>query len=60
MRKGTKRKDTTKKEDAESPEKENRPDSTIATAPIRAKRVKASKPDSVPEYFEDKRNLVID
>lgn len=57
MRKGTKRK-ASKNEDAKFAEKENRKESTTATAATRAKRVKASKPDSQPEYFQDKRNLV--
>lgn len=35
-----------------SPAKESKKTTT------RAKRVKASKPQSEPEYFEDKRNLV--
>ncbi|XP_022133379.1 uncharacterized protein LOC111005966 [Momordica charantia] len=56
MRKGTKRK-ASKNEDAKFAEKENRKESTTATAATRAKRVKASKPDSQPEYFQDKRNL---
>lgn len=57
MRKGTKRK-VTKNEEADFPEKENRKESISGTAATRAKRVKASKPHSVPEYLEDKRNLV--
>ena len=40
-------------------ENENRKEYTSRTAPTRAKRVEASKPLSVPEYFQDKRNLVI-
>ncbi|XP_011658000.1 protein HEAT INTOLERANT 4 [Cucumis sativus] len=38
-------------------ENENRKEYTSRTAPTRAKRVEASKPLSVPEYFQDKRNL---
>ncbi|CAK9320634.1 unnamed protein product [Citrullus colocynthis] len=56
MWKRTKRK-VTKNEEADFPEKENRKESISGTAATRAKRVKASKPHSVPEYFEDKRNL---
>lgn len=64
MRKGAKRK-TKHAEDS-------KPDSELATAtdssqenqnkttkpPPKAKRLKTSKPQSEPEYFEDKRNLV--
>lgn len=51
MRKTAKRK-AGKKEES-SPVKD--PKKTTTTG---AKRVKASKPESEPEYFEDKRNLV--
>ncbi|KAG2711762.1 hypothetical protein I3760_04G091700 [Carya illinoinensis] len=54
MRKGAKRKASQREEakpSQESPQKSKKATST------RAKRVKASKPDSEPEYFEDKRNL---
>lgn len=37
---------------------ENESQNQITKAPPKAKRVKTSKPQSEPEYFEDKRNLV--
>ncbi|KAK4585332.1 hypothetical protein RGQ29_022840 [Quercus rubra] len=52
MRKGAKRK-ASQKEEAK-PEAQQQ-ESKKATS--RAKRVKASKPETEPEYFEDKRNL---
>ena len=51
MRKGTKRKAARKEEDKPA---EPKPDK----APSRAKRTKLPKPESEPEYFEDKRNMV--
>lgn len=55
MRKGAKRKATQKEEAAKSTEDNNRKE---ATKPARrAKRVKAAKPETEPEFFEDKRNL---
>jgi hypothetical protein len=54
MRKGAKRK-ASQKEEAK-PAQENHQESKKATS--QAKRVKASKPETEPEYFEDKRNLV--
>ncbi|GMY11264.1 protein HEAT INTOLERANT 4-like [Fagus crenata] len=53
MRKGAKRK-ASQKEEAK-PAQENHQESKKATS--QAKRVKASKPETEPEYFEDKRNL---
>ncbi|XP_022136810.1 uncharacterized protein LOC111008415 [Momordica charantia] len=50
MRKGTKRKTARKEED--KPVEPKRKE-----APSRAKRAKLPKPESEPEYFEDKRNL---
>lgn len=50
MRRASKRK-ATKKGEAKSSEEHQR-------APSRAKRVKASKPKSEPEFFPDQRNLV--
>lgn len=63
MRKGAKRKRVQKDKEEEvvkassSSQDNHKQEST--KAPTRAKRVKASKPQSEPEYFEDKRNLVI-
>ncbi|PON37493.1 myosin-H heavy protein [Parasponia andersonii] len=51
MRTGRKRK-ATQKDEAKVNLKESK-----KTTTTRAKRVKASKPESDPEYFEDKRNL---
>lgn len=51
MRTGRKRK-ATQKDEAKVNLKESK-----KTTTSRAKRVKASKPESEPEYFEDKRNL---
>ena len=56
MRKGAKRKASQAKEAETAQEKQQ--ESKKATS--RAKRVKASVPESEPEYFEDKRNLVYD
>lgn len=53
MRKGAKRK-ASQKEEAK-PALGNHQESKKATS--QAKRVKASKPETEPEYFEDKRNL---
>ncbi|KAI4345188.1 hypothetical protein L6164_012335 [Bauhinia variegata] len=53
MRKGTKRK-TTQNEEAK-PAQENKKQTSKTAS--RAKRVKVSKPETKPEYFEDKRNL---
>ncbi|KAE7998173.1 hypothetical protein FH972_002744 [Carpinus fangiana] len=53
MRKGAKRKASQAKEAETAQEKQQ--ESKKATS--RAKRVKASVPESEPEYFEDKRNL---
>ncbi|KAJ7956898.1 ATP/GTP binding protein [Quillaja saponaria] len=53
MRKGTKRKANQNNE--AKPAEENRKESSKTTT--RPKRVKASKPASEPEFFEDKRNL---
>lgn len=53
MRKGAKRK-ASQKEEAK-PAQGNHQESKKATS--QAKRVKASKPETEPEYFEDKRNL---
>jgi len=53
MRKGTKRKAKQQQEAKQDAAEENN------TKPQpRAKRAKTSKPQSEPEYFEDKRNLV--
>ncbi|TKY60345.1 hypothetical protein E2542_SST17443 [Spatholobus suberectus] len=52
MRKGTKRK-TKQEQEA----KHDAPEENKTKAPPRAKRAKTSKPQSEPEYFEDKRNL---
>ncbi|XP_022985027.1 protein HEAT INTOLERANT 4-like [Cucurbita maxima] len=49
MRKGTKRKTTQKEED--------KPAESKPVEPSRSKRTKVSKPESEPQYFEDKRNL---
>lgn len=49
MRKGTKRKTKQQQEAKQDAAEDNKP---------RAKRAKTSKPQSEPEYFEDKRNLV--
>ncbi|XP_062098175.1 protein HEAT INTOLERANT 4-like [Humulus lupulus] len=51
MTKGTKRRTASQKDEAVDNHKESKKTST------RAKAVKASKPESEPEYFEDKRNL---
>lgn len=51
MRKGTKRKATRKEEDKPAEPKPEK-------SPPRAKRTKLPKPESEPEYFEDKRNMV--
>jgi hypothetical protein len=56
MRKGAKRKASQRKEADTAQDKQQ--ESKKATS--RAKRVKASVPESEPEYFEDKRNLVYD
>ncbi|KAF7834227.1 protein HEAT INTOLERANT 4-like [Senna tora] len=53
MRKGAKKR-TRRDEEAKPVEDNNKQSSKAAS---RAKRVKASKPESEPEYFEDKRNL---
>ncbi|XP_062148334.1 protein HEAT INTOLERANT 4 [Alnus glutinosa] len=53
MRKGAKRKASQRKEADTAQDKQQ--ESKKATS--RAKRVKASVPESEPEYFEDKRNL---
>ncbi|KAL0547161.1 hypothetical protein IC582_017089 [Cucumis melo] len=50
MRKGTKRKATRKEEDKPAEPKPEK-------SPPRAKRTKLPKPESEPEYFEDKRNM---
>lgn len=55
MRKGAKRK-ASQKEEAKPQAQQQ--ESKKATS--QAKRVKASKPETEPEYFEDKRNLVVD
>nr|KYP67575.1 Myosin-H heavy chain [Cajanus cajan] len=59
MRKGTKRK--TKQEQQPKHDAENNsttePQPQPQPQPPRAKRAKTSKPQSEPEYFEDKRNL---
>lgn len=65
MRKGAKRK-TAKHTEEPKPDVEEAPTVTASQeneiqptkAPSRAKRQKTSKPQSEPEYFEDKRNLV--
>lgn len=57
MKKGAKRKASQRKE-AEIAQDKQQEESKKATS--RAKRVKASVPESEPEYFEDKRNLVYD
>ncbi|KAG7015350.1 hypothetical protein SDJN02_22985 [Cucurbita argyrosperma subsp. argyrosperma] len=49
MRKGTKRKTTQKEED--------KPAEPKPVEPSRSKRTKVPKPESEPQYFEDKRNL---
>lgn len=54
MKKGAKKR-TRQDEEANTAE-DNGKQSSKTTS--RAKRVKASKPESDPEYFEDKRNLV--
>ncbi|XP_059432329.1 protein HEAT INTOLERANT 4-like [Corylus avellana] len=54
MKKGAKRKASQKKE-SETAQDKQQEESKKATS--RAKRVKASVPESEPEYFEDKRNL---
>ncbi|XP_041003695.1 protein HEAT INTOLERANT 4 [Juglans microcarpa x Juglans regia] len=54
MRKGAKRK-ASQKEGAKPERESHREESKKTTS--RAKRVKASKPESEPEYIEDKRNL---
>lgn len=56
MRKGAKRKTSHKEETNSAQDNNNHKDSKKAIT--RAKRVKASKPQTEPEYFEDKRNLV--
>lgn len=68
MRKGTKRK--TKHTEEPKPDAAAATETATATAseenknkateaaPSRPKRAKTSKPQSEPEYFEDKRNLV--
>lgn len=56
MRKGAKRKASQKKEAETAQDKHQEP----KKATSRAKRVKTSVPESEPEYFEDKRNLVYD
>ncbi|XP_015890961.3 protein HEAT INTOLERANT 4 [Ziziphus jujuba] len=55
MRKGAKRKTSHKEETNSAQDNNNHKDSKKAIT--RAKRVKASKPQTEPEYFEDKRNL---
>ncbi|XP_061344421.1 protein HEAT INTOLERANT 4-like [Gastrolobium bilobum] len=55
MRKGAKRK--TKHEEEPKPDAATASQENKDQPPSRAKRVKASKPESEPEYFEDKRNL---
>ncbi|KAL6978399.1 hypothetical protein U1Q18_020067 [Sarracenia purpurea var. burkii] len=65
MRKGTKRK-ASQKEEVKSPEDSTNMEPIKSTeetnkesrkAVRRAKPVKASKPESKPEFFEEKRNL---
>ncbi|KAI4317206.1 hypothetical protein L6164_025096 [Bauhinia variegata] len=53
MRRDTKRK--TRQNEEAKPAQENKKQSSKTTS--RAKRVKASKPETEPQYFEDKRNL---
>ncbi|KAB5548089.1 hypothetical protein DKX38_011495 [Salix brachista] len=60
MRKGAKRKRSQKGEEAApapAPAPDNHKTTESTKPPTRAKRVKASKPESEPEYFEDQRNL---
>ncbi|KAJ6288993.1 hypothetical protein OIU76_024891, partial [Salix suchowensis] len=58
MRKGAKRKRSQKEEEAApAPAPDNHKTTESTKPPTRAKRVKASKPESEPEYFEDQRNL---
>ncbi|KAF3440453.1 hypothetical protein FNV43_RR18737 [Rhamnella rubrinervis] len=58
MRKGAKRKASTKKEEGNSAQDNHKQQQQSSKATTRAKRVKASKPPQPePEYFEDKRNL---
>ncbi|XP_011025615.1 PREDICTED: uncharacterized protein LOC105126441 [Populus euphratica] len=57
MRKGAKRKRSQKEEAAPAPAPDNHKTTESTKPPTRAKRVKASKPESEPEYFEDQRNL---
>lgn len=62
MRKGAKRKRSQKEEEAApapAPAPDNHKTTESTKPPTRAKRVKASKPESEPEYFEDQRNLVL-
>ncbi|KAH8502898.1 hypothetical protein Peur_066726 [Populus x canadensis] len=56
MRKGAKRKRSQKEEEA-APAPDNHKTTESTKPPTRAKRVKASKPEPEPEYFEDQRNL---
>eukprot|EP00258_Populus_trichocarpa_P006626 XP_002310600.1 protein HEAT INTOLERANT 4 [Populus trichocarpa] len=56
MRKGAKRK-RSQKEEAAAPAPDNHKTTESTKPPTRAKRVKASKPEPEPEYFEDQRNL---
>jgi hypothetical protein len=58
MRKGAKRKRSQKEEEA-VPAPDNHKTTESTKPPTRAKRVKASKPEPEPEYFEDQRNLVL-
>nr|TKR74116.1 hypothetical protein D5086_0000297190 [Populus alba] len=58
MRKGAKRKRSQKEEEAAPARAPDNHKTTESTKPpTRAKRVKASKPEPEPEYFEDQRNL---
>ncbi|KAJ6908020.1 protein HEAT INTOLERANT 4-like isoform X1 [Populus alba x Populus x berolinensis] len=58
MRKGAKRKRSQKEEEAApAPAPANHKTTESTKPPTRAKRVKASKPEPEPEYFEDQRNL---
>ncbi|KAG6767255.1 hypothetical protein POTOM_028450 [Populus tomentosa] len=58
MRKGAKRKRSQKEEEAApAPAPANHKTTESTKPPTRAKRVKASKPEPEPEYFEDQRNM---